>query len=97
MRKVILICGLLTFISFTGCASKPPEVVKPPEKIENPVVPGNERMEKMERREVILAVQECEEADMKPFVEYVTQRTQFGKVLVPVNVHCTPTKKVATK
>jgi hypothetical protein len=50
-------------------------------------------VEKMERRDVIRGVTECEEADMKPYVEYVTQVTAHGKVLVPINVHCDPVRK----
>lgn len=59
----------------------------------NPVVPGNEKIEKMERRDVIRGVTECEDADMKPYVEYVTQKTDHGKVLVPINVHCDPIRR----
>lgn len=59
----------------------------------NPVVPGNEKIEKMDRRDVIRGVGECEDADMKPYVEYVTQRTDHGKVLVPINVHCDPIRR----
>jgi hypothetical protein len=55
-----------------------------------PVVKGSERVEKMERRDVIRGVGECEDAGMKPYVEYVTQTTPHGKVLVPINVHCDP-------
>jgi hypothetical protein len=47
----------------------------------------------MERRDVIRGVGECEDADMKPYVEYVTQTTPHGKVLVPINVHCDPKRK----
>jgi hypothetical protein len=55
-----------------------------------PVVKGSETVEKMERRDVIRGVGECEDAGMKPYVEYVTQTTPHGKVLVPINVHCDP-------
>lgn len=57
------------------------------------VVPGNEKIEKMERREVIQAVNECQDNKMRPYVEYVSQRTDFGKVLVPISVHCDPIRK----
>jgi len=55
-----------------------------------PTVSGAEKVEKMERRDVIRGVGECEDAGMKPYVEYVTQVTPHGKVLVPINVHCDP-------
>lgn len=94
MKKYVLVCSVLLL---TACASSkyelkddltpPPKVVEPPKP---PVVTGAERIERMERREVIQAVTECEDAGMKPYVEYVTQRTDFGKVMVPINVHCDP-------
>lgn len=59
----------------------------------NPVVSGYDKIEKMDRRDVIRGVTECEDADMKPFVEYVTQKTDHGKVLVPINVHCDPVRR----
>jgi hypothetical protein len=59
----------------------------------HPVVSGNEKIEKMERREVVRAANECEDYKMRPYVEYVTQRTEFGKVLVPIAVHCEPVRK----
>lgn len=69
---------MLAVVLLPACASKPP------------VVAGNEKIEKMERRDVIRSVNECEDANMKPYVEYVTQKTVHGKVLVPINVHCDP-------
>lgn len=42
----------------------------------------------MNRAEVIQATQQCQDANMKPFIEYSTQRTEYGRVLVPINVHC---------
>lgn len=79
MKKYLLLLPLLLLLP--ACASKPP------------VVTGNEKIEKMERRDVIRGVGECEDADMKPYVEYVTQTTPHGKVLVPINVHCDPKRK----
>ena len=66
----------------TACASKP-EFAKVPEF----------SVHAMTRSEVVNAINECESYDMKPFVEYLTQKTEYGKVLVPVNVHCNPSKK----
>jgi hypothetical protein len=69
---------LLPLALLPACASTPPTVA------------GAEKVEKMERRDVIRGVGECEDAGMKPYVEYVTQVTPHGKVLVPINVHCDP-------
>lgn len=78
MKKFILILAVF----MTACASKPP-IAK---------VPDFE-VHAMSRSEVVTAINECESYEMKPFVEYILQRTEFGKVLVPVNVHCNPNKK----
>ena len=95
MKKLVV----LSAIMLTACASTPPERPEPiiikseALKPADPVVLGAERIEKMERREVIQAISECEDAGMKPYVEYVTQRTAFGKVMVPINVHCDPKRQ----
>ena len=78
MRKIIVCIAAV----MTGCASKP-EIAKLPDF----------EIRAMTRSEVVNAINECESYDMKPFVEYLTQKTEYGKVLVPVNVHCNPTKK----
>lgn len=78
MKKLVLILVVL----ITGCASKP-QIAK---------IPDFEA-HAMSRSEVVTAINECESYDMKPFVEYILQRTEYGKVLVPVNVHCNPNKK----
>lgn len=96
MKRLILLCGIL---SLAACAShqkpvEPTPVIPPPQPVkEVPAVIPGVSIEKMERREVIQAIQECEEENMKGYVEYLTQRTEFGKVMVPVNVHCIPSKK----
>ena len=91
MRKFVLLCSA---VLMTACTSryelKDDVQVKPVEPPKPPMVTGAEKIEKMERREVIQAVTQCEDAGMKPYVEYVTQRTDFGKVMVPINVHCDP-------
>ena len=76
VKKFLIVLPLLVLLP--ACASKPP------------LVSGAEKTEKMERRDVIRSVNECEDANMKPYVEYVTQKTVHGKVLVPINVHCDP-------
>lgn len=73
---------LIPVLFLAACASKP-EIAKIPEF----------EVHAMTRSEVVAAINECESYEMKPFVEYITQKTEFGKVLVPVNVHCNPNKK----
>jgi uncharacterized lipoprotein YajG len=79
MKKLLI---LVPVVLMTACASNP-QIAK---------VPDFE-VHAMTRSEVVNAINECESYDMKPFVEYLTQKTEYGKVLVPVNVHCNPTKK----
>jgi len=74
--------SILFFIFLVACASKP-EIAKVPEF----------EIRAMNRSEVVTAINECETNEMKPFVEYIAQKTEYGKVLVPVNVHCNPNKK----
>lgn len=47
----------------------------------------------MNRTEVIAAIDQCHENGMKPFVEYLSQKTPYGRVMAPVNVHCNPNRK----
>ena len=74
--------ALISLVFLTACASKS-EIAKVPEF----------EVHAMSRSEVVTAINECESYEMKPFVEYITQKTEFGKVLVPVNVHCNPNKR----
>ena len=76
VKKYLVMLPILALLP--ACASNPPTVA------------GAEKVEKMERRDVIRGVGECEDAGMKPYVEYVSQQTPHGKVLVPINVHCDP-------
>lgn len=61
-------------------------------KVEIPKVPEF-NVHAMTRSQVVAAINECEGAGMKSFVEYLSQKTEYGKVLVPVNVHCNPVKR----
>jgi hypothetical protein len=84
IHQIIPFIGIfivLLIVLLTGCANKPK------------IVEGAEKPEIMSRREVVRGVQECEDAGMKPYVEYLTQKTDYGKVLVAVNVHCDPKRK----
>jgi hypothetical protein len=40
--------------------------------------------------DVIKGNKDCQDAGLKPNVEYLVQKTPSGKVLVPINVHCEP-------
>ena len=80
MKYVIL----MSVSMLTGCAFS--------QKVEIPKVPDFD-VHAMTRSEVVTAINECESYGLKPFVEYLAQKTEYGKVLVPVNVHCNPTKK----
>ena len=57
-----------------------------------PTIPEFE-VHAMTRMEVVQAVDQCNDAGMKPFVEYITQKTAYGRILTPVNVHCNPNRK----
>lgn len=46
----------------------------------------------MQRPEVIQAARDCINVRMKPEVEYLSQKTDFGLVSIPINVHCNPYK-----
>lgn len=93
MKKLLL---ALPFVALVGCASSQPvqpvPVVQAPPKVEYPTVPEFD-VRMMTRSEVVAAVNECEDNDMKPYVEYISQKTPYGRVMVPVNVHCNPLKK----
>ena len=87
-----------------GCASKPTviEVEKPVPApavaVEKPVPVEDAKIGKysgpvaLNRVEVIEGSRDCVNAKMKPTVEYLSQKTAKGVVLVPVNVHCDPFK-----
>lgn len=45
------------------------------------------------RMEVIAAVDQCKDNGMSPFVEYISQKTPYGRIMTPVNVHCNPNRR----
>lgn len=59
----------------------------------NPKVAGFKEPELMNRHEIIQANKECINAGMKPNVQYVSQKTEFGALSVPVFVNCDPYKR----
>ena len=84
MKKLLI---LVPFLSLVACAS-----TNTPTKPETNKVPDFD-VHMMTRNEVITAINQCETNDMKPFVEYISQKTEYAKVMVPVNVHCDPIRK----
>jgi len=46
--------------------------------------------EAMDSNEVMLATKQCINNKMRPDVNYLSVRTDQGKTLVPVSVHCLP-------
>lgn len=79
-----IVCGMLA-----ACGSTPKEPVPPPPIKVNGLKPG---IDTLSRIEVIQASKECLQAKMKPNVQYVAVNSDYGKVLVPVNVLCDPYK-----
>ena len=55
-----------------------------------PKLSGFEGPQALERVDVVKGNKDCVEAGMRPSVEYVTRKTDAGKVLIPINVHCEP-------
>jgi uncharacterized lipoprotein YajG len=53
-----------------------------------PKVAGFKGPETLSRNEVIQSARECVSAKLKPVVQYVSQKTEFGTILVPVDVYC---------
>jgi hypothetical protein len=77
MKKVVLV--VLVSVGIVGCSSTPSYKLK-----------GYTGPEAMERNEVVQASKQCIYAKLRPNVEFVTAKTNSGKVMVPVNVHCQP-------
>ena len=94
MRYGIL--GLAVVIFVSGCSTTKvvetpkPVVVEPQvvEKFSVPKVGGFKEIEYMQRQEVIQAAKDCIDARMRPIVQNVPQKTEFGTVMLPVLVNC---------
>lgn len=95
------ILGLTAIIFMTGCSTtkvaetKPVETAKPvvvePQVVDKsspPKVAGFKEIEYMQRQEVIQAAKDCIDARMRPIVQNVPQKTEFGTVMLPVLVNC---------
>ena len=94
MRYGIL--GLAVVIFVSGCSTTkvvetPKPVVVEAQVVEKPSVPkvgGFKEIEYMQRQEVIQAAKDCIDARMRPIVQNVPQKTEFGTVMLPVIVNC---------
>jgi len=75
MKSKFVVGGLLMLV--TGCSS-----VSKLAEYEGPKA--------LDRIDVIKGNKDCQDAGLRPNVEYVVQKTENGKVLVPINVHCEP-------
>jgi len=90
------ILGLAVVIFVSGCsttkvAETPKPVVVEPQVVEKSSVPkvaGFKEIEYMQRQEVIQAAKDCIDARMRPIVQNVPQKTEFGTVMLPVLVNC---------
>jgi hypothetical protein len=98
------ILGLAVVIFVSGCSTTkvvetpkpvvvetPKPVVVEPQVVEKPSVPkvgGFKEIEYMQRQEVIQAAKDCIDARMRPIVQNVPQKTEFGTVMLPVLVNC---------
>lgn len=75
IKKVI--CVTVLGIGMVGCSSTPTYKLK-----------GYAGPEAMDRNEVVQASKQCIYSKLRPNIEYLTAKSDSGKVLVPVNVHC---------
>ena len=91
---------LLSLVLVVGCASTPQfvEIEKQPAPVAKPVPVEEAKIANytgpaaLARSAVIEGSRDCINAKMKPTVEYLSQQTAKGVVMVPVNVHCDPFK-----
>jgi len=79
--KYIITPALVLTCALSGCASNPSQ---PPKTFPK----GFTEPETMHRTEVIQAVRQCINAKMKPQIEYLPVKTDQGRVITPINVHC---------
>jgi len=79
--KYIMAPVLIVSVLASGCASSPSQPPKHyPREFTEPT--------SMHRTEVIQAVRQCVNAKLKPQIEYLPVKTDQGRVITPINVHC---------
>lgn len=86
MKRILILTAVLTL---SACSSMNTSSTFPKKQADIPTVPDFE-VRALNRNEVIQATDHCLESNMRPFVEYISQKTPYGRVQVPVNVHCNP-------
>ena len=96
MNKFLLALPLALIV---GCASKPavievekpvPAAPAPQVAVEDAKIGNYSGPNALSRSQVIEGSRDCINAKMKPTVEYLSQKTGKGVVMIPVNVHCDP-------
>jgi hypothetical protein len=79
--KYIMAPALIVTVLASGCASSPSQPPKHyPREFTEPT--------SMHRTEVIQAVRQCVNAKLKPQIEYLPVKTEQGRVITPIQVHC---------
>lgn len=53
-----------------------------------PRIEGYKGPKAMDRGDVVQGARDCINGRMKPTVQYLSQKTEHGVVMVPVDVHC---------
>ena len=79
MRKILLLVPVI--VSLVACASSGPKEYK---------LKGYDGPEAMDNNEVMMMAKQCINNRMRPDINYLSVRTEQGKVLVPVSVNCLP-------
>jgi starvation-inducible outer membrane lipoprotein len=69
---------VVSVVTLSACSSAPPKI------------DGFDKLEYIQRQEVIHAAKECVNARMKPSIQYVRQKTPHGIVMLPSIVTCEP-------
>ena len=77
MRKFLV---LIPVVALAACASGPKEYK----------LKGYDGPEAMDNNEVMMMAKQCINNRMRPDINYLSVRTDQGKVLVPVSVNCLP-------
>lgn len=84
---------MMLVLSLTACSSTKQAKVdktepKQPDNLVGPKVAGYKEVEYLNRTEVIQASKDCLNARLRPVVQYVPQKTQFGTLMLPAVVNC---------
>lgn len=73
---------IVLVLMLSACSSTPTKLAMP------------DKVEKLERHELIMAINDCRDNDLRPYISYSIVRLQNStKVLVPIDVICQPYKR----